>query len=550
MTGAKLVIDTLRAAGVDTVFSLSGNQIMPLYDACIDAGVRIVHVRHEAAAVHMADAWAQLTGCIGVALLTAGPGLVNGLAPLFAARHAESPVLLVSGDSPLDADGTGAFQELALTQVTAPLVKQARRALKAGDLVREVGQAIETALSGRPGPVHLAVPFDLLRREVPVQRGAAGFPQVRRITPLARADAEDIVRRIARARAPVLLAGPLLNRSRAAGLTELAARALAAPVVAMESPRGLRDPALGTFSTVLAEADLVVLVGKVPDFSLGVGGTLPFGADAEVVAIDPEAAMLERARRLFGSRLRLAVRADADAALRTLAERALPAGRGEWLRRVDASLRRRTLLDERPAQAGIGPQDICAAVQKAIDGAREPILICDGGEFGQWAQALCTAPSRLINGLSGSIGGGLCHAIAARLARPHAGVFLMSGDGSAGFHLAEFETAARENAPFVAVVGNDARWNAEHQIQLRDYGPERLIGCQLSRAARYDLAAAGLGGHGAHVTTAADLDEALVAAVASGLPACVNVDMAGLPAPVFVDRGQGAAPPRGPGGHP
>src|ERR1700754_4706681 len=126
MLGSELVIGALKRRGVTTIFSLSGNQIMPLYDACIDAGIRIVHVRHEAAAVFMADAWAQVTGGVGVALLTAGPGLANGVAPLMSALHAESPVLLLSGDAPLAEEGLGAFQELDQAGMTRPVTKHAR----------------------------------------------------------------------------------------------------------------------------------------------------------------------------------------------------------------------------------------------------------------------------------------------------------------------------------------------------------------------------------------------------------------------------------------
>ena len=140
------------------------------------------------------------------------------------------------------------------------------------------------------------------------------------------------------------------------------------------------------------------------------------------------------------------------------------------------------------------------------------------------------APRRLVNGPSGAIGGGLPYGIAAKKAYPDATVFVLMGDGSVGFHLAELETAAREGTPFVLVIGNDACWNAEQQIQLRVYGPDRLIGCGLSDA-RYDEAARALDGHGEHVTELAALDAALERALASGKPACVNVAIEGLPAP-------------------
>ena len=137
---------------------------------------------------------------------------------------------------------------------------------------------------------------------------------------------------------------------------------------------------------------------------------------------------------------------------------------------------------------------------------------------------------RLINGPSGAIGGSPCYALAAKMARPHAQVFALMGDGTIGFHLAEFETAARENVPFVAIVGNDRCWNAEHQIQLREYGPNRLIGCQLSEA-RYDKAVEALGGHGEFVTSLSDLDAAIARAIRSGKVACVNVLIEGQAAP-------------------
>lgn len=147
MLGSQLIIRSLRRLGVKTIFSLSGNQIMPLYDACIDAGIRIVHVRHEAAAVFMADAWAQITGELGVAMLTAAPGITNGLAPLYSASQAESPVLLISGDSPVGEDGSGAFQELDQVSITRPLTKLSLRPLTVEALYPALDSAVAQALA-------------------------------------------------------------------------------------------------------------------------------------------------------------------------------------------------------------------------------------------------------------------------------------------------------------------------------------------------------------------------------------------------------------------
>ena len=546
MNGAELLVDTLVQAGVRRIFSLSGNQIMPVYDACIDAGLSIVHVRHESAAVHMADARAQITGEIGVALVTAGPGFGNALSALFSARHSESPVLLLSGDSPVGADGNGAFQELAQVDITRPLVKTARRPGRVDQLGHDTAAAIACARSGRPGPAHIALPFDVLNTTVGGACRVGAMELERRPRALSSPIADEVVRRIARAKRPIVLTGPCMNRSREGVRIAALETALHAPVVPMESPRGLRDPALGLFPDALAASDLVVVLGKAIDFAVGFVRPPAVDATAELIVIDPDHGMIDRAYRLAGERIIMSACADSDlaadaiiaAASAMAAARPGPSGHS-WRAEVAAAIAERTVAAETGAR--FHPRDLCEAVQRVLDAAAEPVLVCDGGEFGQWAQALCTAPTRIINGLSGAIGGGLCHALAAKLARPQATVIAMMGDGTAGFHFTELDTAVRAQAAFVTVIGNDFRWNAEHQIQLRDYGPNRLIGCDLASSARYDLAAAGFGCHGEHVTDPADLDAALARALDSRRPACVNVEIDGVAAPVF----SGKAAPNG-----
>ena len=164
--GADLVAEGLSEAGVKTIFTLSGNQIMPIFDAIIDVGIRLIHVRHEAAAVFMADAWSQLNDEIGVALLPAAPGFANGLAPLYSAICSESAVLLISGDSPISQDGMGAFQELDQVAITTPLTKLSKRSVSVETIPNDLRNLIKAARSGRPGPVHLALPQDLLEQVV------------------------------------------------------------------------------------------------------------------------------------------------------------------------------------------------------------------------------------------------------------------------------------------------------------------------------------------------------------------------------------------------
>jgi acetolactate synthase-1/2/3 large subunit len=172
----------------------------------------------------------------------------------------------------------------------------------------------------------------------------------------------------------------------------------------------------------------------------------------------------------------------------------------------------------------------CRPLQVLLDASPDSVLVSDGGEFGQWAQACLTAPHRVVNGIAGSIGASLPFAVAARLAVPHAPVIALLGDGTFGFHPAEIDTAVRYQLPFVAVVGNDARWNAEYQIQVRDYGRDRTVGCELLPT-RYEEVAKAFGGFGERVTDPAELLPAARRALGARQPAVLNVMIEGLPAP-------------------
>ncbi|MEP3435486.1 MAG: thiamine pyrophosphate-binding protein [Hoeflea sp.] len=532
MRGADLLVETLALAGVTKIFSLSGNQIMPVYDACLGAGIEIIHTRHEGAAVFMADAWAQLTGEIGIALVTAAPGAANAIGPLFSARQSESPVLLLTGDSPRGQDGKGAFQEFDQVPMTAPLTKLSTRAKSAATLGETVALAIRTALSGRPGPVHVALPFDVVEADT----GGVDLPTAASMTRdqvcIGNEELALVLASLSQAKAPLVLCGPAMNATRQGTVLTALQDALDAPVLAMESPRGLKDPSLGDFANALKQSDLVISLGKPVNFTLGFGSAAVAEPACRWIVIDSDVTERDRAGLNLGDRLAHLIDANPLEAAGQLME----AGQGgtarrAWRHQVADLVKARSYDATTPGADGkISPAQLVAAVQSQIEAADEAVLICDGGEFGQWAQAGSHAAERIINGPSGAIGGGLCYALAACAARPAATVFALMGDGTVGFHFAEFETAARENLPFVVVIGNDSCWNAEHQIQLREYGKDRLIGCQLSDA-RYDKAVEALGGHGEYVTDFADLDAALNRAVASGKVACVNVVIDGQPAP-------------------
>jgi acetolactate synthase-1/2/3 large subunit len=538
LRGADIVARSLQRLGCGRVFTLSGNHIMSIFDAAIEAKLDLVHVRHEAAAVHMADAWGRLTGEAGIAMVTGGPGHANAVGALYTALGAESPMVLLSGHAATWELGRGGFQEIRQADMAAPVTKAAWTATSAAMLGRDIGEAVRIAISGRPGPVHLSLPSDLL--EARVEANAIVWPDAHGVhagTALAPSLADATLAAIAAAARPIIFAPPQLSGASGRALLAKLEAATGAPAVILESPRGIADATLGAFADLVGRADLIVLLGKALDFTTRWASGKPFDPNLRLIAIDPEAALVERAAREMGGRLVLGCIADTRAAAETLIARAgatRPRGSG-WLTEARAA------LDNRPAAwatiasktAGrLHPAQVFRALRPYVEHDPDTVLICDGGEFAQWGQSMLPVGRRMINGVAGSIGGSLAFANAARLAEPNAPVFVVLGDGTIGFHISEFETAVRRGLPFVAVLGNDALWNAESQIQLREYGRERMHGCELLPT-RYDLVVQAFGGHGEFVERAEDLPGAIERALASGKPACINVMIESIAAPAI-----------------
>ena len=527
--GADLVVEALVAAGVRRLFSLSGNQILSLYDATVGSGIRIIHTRHEAAAVHMADAWGRLTEEPGVALVTAGPGHLNALSALYGALMSESPVVLLSGASPLGQAGRGAFQEMDQAAAAAPVAKAAWMASKAERLSEDIAIALDLAKSGRPGPVHVSLPGDLLEHEV--EGSQDRLPAIHRPPiPVANADLRRLLELLEASRHPLILTGSAMSRPARAESVERLSSATGIPALAMESPRGVNDPWLHMAATYLEQADFVLLLGKRLDFAVRFGAPPAFTSACRFVQADWDAEALDGSGRVT-----LGMVTDPALLAERLAD-SCGAMSGRWRAWGELmAAARRLVPDEwhtlrRKPGGPIHPLRVSAALQPWLD--RGAILVADGGEFGQWIQAGCEADTRLINGPAGSIGSALPMALGARLAHPERTVIAVLGDGTFGFHGFELDTALRYDLPVVAIVGNDARWNAEHQLQRQQYGADRAVGCELLPS-RYDKLAAALGGHGEYVEQPEDLEPAIERAVRSGLPACVNVMIDGLAAPTY-----------------
>jgi acetolactate synthase-1/2/3 large subunit len=271
---------------------------------------------------------------------------------------------------------------------------------------------------------------------------------------------------------------------------------------------------------------------------LGFGDAPSLAPGCRIVQIDPEPQVLEHTRRALSdpSRLVQSVLADSLPAMEMLLSLVQDHERADsaWYDEVQAAVSYRPPEWDALARSDQGPLHPVQVGRMAQNSLRgdAAVFISDGGEYGQWAQASLSASHRVINGPAGSIGSSVPFALAARLAFPDAQVVTFLGDGTMGFHVMEFDTAMRYGLSFVAVVGNDAAWNAEIQIQLRDYGPDRLVGCEL-RPTRYDEVVQALGGHGEHVSVPEQLGPALERAEDSGLPACVDVSIQRIPSPVI-----------------
>lgn len=524
-TGADVLVEGLTAAGVKHLFTLSGNQILAVYDATIGRDIELIHTRHEAAAVHMADGWGRLTGEPGVALLTAGPGHCNGLTALYVALMAESPLLMLSGNCPRAQIGKGGFQEIDQAAAARPLAKASWCVERPADLEHDLNRALDLAVTGRPGPVHVSLPGDMLEAAAPQSR-VAGTNRLEEVA----VDMDDVLALLDEAERPLILAGPAMGRGRRWLAVEKLMEATGIPALPTESPRGVNDPALRYAASCLASADVVLLLGKKLDFSLRFGQPPSFSEQCRFIQVEAE-----QDERSNQASVAIQLCMDPLETTRRLTDRAQARTwhYGTWREDVER-LRRATPPDwegmSRRSAGPVHPLEVCEAAQPFLDSGA--VFVSDGGEFGQWAQAGMAAGIRLINGPSGAIGSALPMGLAAKLAYPDRTVFVFLGDGTFGFHAMELDTALRYGLPVVAIVGNDARWNAEYVLQVETYGPDRTVGCELA-ATRYDRVAEGLGGYGAFVERAEDLPAALNEAVASGLPACVNVAIEPAAAPTF-----------------
>ncbi|MBM3572334.1 MAG: thiamine pyrophosphate-binding protein [Alphaproteobacteria bacterium] len=518
----------LQARGVDRVFGLQGGHIQPVWDHVAQLGVQIVDVRDEGAAVHMAHAHAELTGTLGVALATAGPGVTNTVTAIANAALARAPLLLIGGCTPTFQANLGSLQDVPHVEILKPVTRRSRTARIADHVIRELDEAVARACGdlGEPGPVYIEVPIDVLRAHVPAQLVLDDWlrpkpPRTMAPDPHGVAMAVDI---LWSARRPLVISGRGARGATAALVRFL--NASGAVYLDTQESRGLvpadHPATVGAMrAAVMAEADVVLTLGRKLDYQLGYGSPAVF-PNAKFVRIADTAGELIDNRR--GDAEVLASPALAlDALVKAAGNRPSQVERpwAEGMRHRHA---------ERIAAAGtstaptlgsdgkIHPAAIFAAIRQVAD--PDFIAIADGGDLLSFARVGLEARTYLDAGALGCLGVGVPYAVAAALAYPGRHVISVNGDGAFGINAMEIDTAVRHGARAVFVVSNNAAWNIERHDQEANYGG-RVVGTTL-RHSDYAAMARALGAHGERVERPADLETALRRALAHA-PAVVDV---------------------------
>ena len=538
-TGAELFVQTLQALGIGEIFTLVGDHLNEVLAVAQQAGMRIVDMRHESGVTHAADAWARIHRRPAVSLVTGGPGHTNSLTGIATANLACSPLIAVSGSRASTVAERGAFQDIDQVSMTRGMVKWAGEAPSAAQVPFYLGRAYQEANSGRRGAVHLTIPLNVFLEQT---SAPARVPQWT-TSAVARPDVRELVALLRQAERPVVIAGSGIWWADAAEelknwieLTSLPLYTITMAKGAVPDSHplcmGYADPAMNyAVRTAFREADLVVVLGKRLDYRLALAGPRLFSPEARFAQVDLHPTELGLNRTLAA-----AIQADVKQTLQALIEECsqhswapLP-----WLDRL------RELQRDHQQRLALAAVDDGSPMHPAAFHARlrdclpsDVLFAWDGGDFTHWGRA--TIPARepggwLRLGPLGTIGSALPNAVALKLAHPERPVVMITGDGSLGFYLAEMDTAVRYKLPFVIIVGNDAGWGLERELQAATVAGSPNIACELAPT-RYDLIMKGFGGDGETIEHLDEVGPAIARAFASPVPYCVNVRIRGMRSP-------------------
>ena len=532
----ELAVHVARAHGVETMFTLSGAHVFPMYDGAVKTQqegqgpqMRLLDVRHEQTAAFAAEATGKLTRVPGLAVLTAGPGVTNGISAIAQAQFAGSPMVVVGGRAPQNRWGSGSLQELDQPPIIAPVAKSARTLMTAGEVASGMDEAFTLARSSHRGPVFVDVPMDEFFNSA---TGTVGSGEGTRVEPDGDA-IEAVARLLAQAERPVLVLGTDVWADHAEVAALRFVEDLGIPTLTNGMGRGVipgGHPLLVTKArgAALSGADLVVVVGTPLDFRLGYGvfggpDKNPGGAFARVVHIADSPGQVSGHAELAGS-----VAGDLTTVLDGLQaaiERGDKPGWKAWADQLADQVKAAAARDAELLSAEADPIHPARIYGELVPRlADDSVVIGDGGDFVSFAGKY-VEPKRpggwLDPGPYGCLGAGLGAAIAARLARPSAQVTLLLGDGAAGFSLMDVDTLVRHDLPVVMVMGNNSAWGLEKGPMQMLYGYD--VVADLGQRTPYDDVVKALGGAGETVTDPKQIGPALDRAYAAGVPYLVNV---------------------------
>ncbi len=527
--GGWLVAKILKREGVEVVFTLSGGHIAAIYDGCLREGIRVVDTRHEQAAVHAAEGWAKCTRKPGVALLTAGPGVTDGVTGVANAYLAGSPVLVIGGAAPLGLWDRGALQEMNQIDLLRPITKWARTVHETSRLGEYTASAFRQMLSGKPGPTFLEMPMDILNNFADTDTlFDPGEPANYRFGGRTAPDPTLVFQAAAlleQAEHPVIMAGTAVWWCDAAEPLRQLAERLQAPVFLNGAGRGCLPPTHPLFFTAsrrkaLEGADCILAIGTRMDFRLNHGQPPLIPAAAKVIWFDLTAEDVGVNR---GATVGLV--GDVGISMCQLTEATKQLHGEEWLTYIRGEERRSLERDAAAMNSTavpIHPMRFCREIRDFID--EDTTVVGDGGDIVSYGGRVINVSKPgywLDPGPMGCLGTGTGFAMAAQLARPSKKVLILHGDGAFGLNGMEFESMVRQKLPIVSIIGNDGAWGQIKHPQKAIIG--HATAAELTPGIRYDKMVEALGGHGELVERAEDIRPALERAFASGLPACVNV---------------------------
>jgi acetolactate synthase I/II/III large subunit len=539
LEGGQIIAKALKRENVEYLFTLCGGTIESIYEGCLNEGIKIIDTRVDQSATMMADAYARVTGGVGVSAVTRGPGHANMIYGLATSHMIGSPQFALSGNSDADQLDMGGSQEYNQIGMVKPITKWARLVHQTGRLPEYIETGFRKALGGRPGPVHLSVPYDILYDKIDDAELAYPAPSAYRTEAGIYGDPACIyaaLKLLSKAKNPVIIAGGLLHWQNAADALLDFVETTGIPfftkdgdVNAITRPHPLFfGTATSRFASAAAElrnADVVLTLGVRFDKTISYGKPPLFDEAAKFIVVDIDPEELGKNRSF-----EVGIVGDMRSVLAEMTNGVSKHNihkPTDWIERLNLA---RQAFDARVAEAEnsdgvpIHPLRICKAVRELF--GDDATIALDGGDTALFTHIAFNhyhPPHFLFTGPIGGIGQGVPFALAGKLARPEHPAILISGDGAFGYGIIEYDTALKHNLPLISVISSDQAWGIVRHPQIQRYGLDRAVATDL-RSVSYERLAQALDCYGERVTKPSEIRPALQRAADAGVPAVVNVE--------------------------